>query len=271
MYCQWSGSARLMGGSGTVRLAVGGVWLIFGSARPLGAGASLVTVLEAGGGSWVLSSVSTCSAIRLGQQGRTRHTRRRRTPGYRCAAQEERSRRTQSFFQGLDISALGAALSSHLVVGAVVAQPHACTTTRPVAVAPQLPLPTYHTCQTLRLGHVGVVGGLRWGNCGILAAIAAAASIHLHGHGVCHVPIVVHGDVHVLVWSGHGDAERAAGGDGGTGRRRDGRLLSGFVRRRRRGGGVTACSTSTCRWSGSSEDAAQNSGSTRQGEGLLGN
>lgn len=63
-------AARLMEGSGTLRLAMGGVLLIFGSALTVMAGASLATVLGAAGGSWVFSSVSTCS-VSLGQPGLT--------------------------------------------------------------------------------------------------------------------------------------------------------------------------------------------------------
>lgn len=69
--CQRSGSTRLMGGSGTVRFVMGGVLLILGSAGTATAGASLVTVLATAGGSWVLSSVSTCSGFPYGQQGRS--------------------------------------------------------------------------------------------------------------------------------------------------------------------------------------------------------
>lgn len=68
--CQRSGSARLMGGSGTLIEGIGGVLLVLGLARrSMVTGASSLAVVGVGSGSWVLSSVSTCSTFRACQYG----------------------------------------------------------------------------------------------------------------------------------------------------------------------------------------------------------
>ena len=118
----------------------------------------------------------------------------------RATGSGSRSRRTQSLFQSLDISTLGTALPPDLVIGTVVTQPRTCATSGAVAVASELPLPTYHTSQALGLWYIGIVGWMgsrgacsRWGT-----------GFHLDGEGVLCLLCAIHG--RVRVWRrGHGD------------------------------------------------------------------
>lgn len=98
------------------------------------------------GGSWVFSSVSTCST----DQGRSAGEQ----VGIRTG-----EGLTQSLLEGLDIAALGAALSPLLIVGAGVSQTRTSAAAGTDAVALELALPAYHACQSLWLGDARVVGG----------------------------------------------------------------------------------------------------------------
>lgn len=110
--------------------------------------------------------------------------------------------RTQSFLQGLHVSALGAALASDFIVCTIMPQPLARATARSVPVAPELPFSTYHTCQALGLGHVSIVWRvLRRGR--VRPFIATPNALYCHSIGNFSGP--VHGRIRVR-GRGHGDS-----------------------------------------------------------------
>lgn len=166
--------------------------LTLGSVLTGTGGATCTTGLGAAGGSWVFSRVSTCSMAPILVSHLVIHKQRDRSG----------SRRTQSLLQSLDISTLWAALPPDLVIGTVMAQPRTCATARPIAVASELPLPTYHTCQALGLRYVGVVGWMG----GRGACCRWATGFDLDSEGVLGLLEAIHG--RVRVWRG-GHRDRA--------------------------------------------------------------
>lgn len=158
--------------------------LTLGSELTGAEGVTCTTGLGAAGGSCVFSRVSTCSVAPIACQ-------RLLIQESPCRCKKGGSRRTQTLFQSLDISALGATLPADLVVSTVVAQPRTCATARAVAVAPELPLPTYHTSQAFGLGDIGVV----WGMGGRGACARLTSRVHLDNESVLCLLDAIHGRV----------------------------------------------------------------------------
>lgn len=102
---------------------------------------------------------------------------------------------TQSLLEGLDITALGTALSPLLVVGAGMSQAGAGAAAGADAVALELALPAYHACQSLGLGDARVVGDGLSGRRRVVSVRIGAPGALLAGAGAdAVVGRIHHGD-----------------------------------------------------------------------------
>lgn len=89
---------------------------------------------------------------------------------------------TQTLLEGLDITALGAALPPLLIIGTRVSQAGACATAGSHSIALELALPTNHTGQSLRFGDVRIVGdGFAGGGRGVIVTVGAVRSFGASG------------------------------------------------------------------------------------------